>query len=103
MKPDVVEALNDIDWGLKTLSVRINGLDTEYMHRDVVEVVEGCPRLDMLVIPKVNVAADVYAVELRGARLRSATRANGPSIPPRSKPRTGSSAPPKRSSSGRGG
>jgi len=34
-----VEALQDIDWTGKTVSVRINGLDTQYMYRDVVDVV----------------------------------------------------------------
>jgi malyl-CoA/(S)-citramalyl-CoA lyase len=56
-------ALNDIDWGSKTVQVRINGLDTEYMYRDVIDIVEACPRLDMLLIPKVGVPADVYMVD----------------------------------------
>jgi malyl-CoA/(S)-citramalyl-CoA lyase len=60
---NIVEALNDIDWGNKTMVVRINGLDTEYMYRDVIEIVESCPRLDMLLIPKVGVPADVYTVD----------------------------------------
>ena len=59
-----IEALNDIDWGTKTLQVRVNGLDTEYMYRDVVDLVEACPRLDMLLLPKIGVAADVYAVDM---------------------------------------
>ncbi len=39
---NVIEGLRDIDWrGLgKTISVRINGIDTHYMYRDVVDVVE---------------------------------------------------------------
>ena len=61
---NVVAALNDIDWGRKTLSVRINGLDTHYMYRDVIEVVEACPRLDLLFLPKVGVPADVYALDV---------------------------------------
>ncbi len=61
---NVIAALNDLDWGSKTLQVRINGLDTHYMYRDVIEVVEACPRLDMLLIPKVGVSADVYALDL---------------------------------------
>jgi malyl-CoA/(S)-citramalyl-CoA lyase len=63
-RKNVVEALNELDWGAKTMMVRINGLDTHYMYRDVIDVVENCPRLDMLLIPKVGVAADVYAVEM---------------------------------------
>src|SRR5215204_3623757 len=49
---NIIEALNDIDWGRKTMMVRINGLDTHYMYRDVIDVVEACPRLDMILIPK---------------------------------------------------
>ncbi len=71
---NIIEALNDLDWGSKTVSVRINGLDTEYMYRDVVEVVERCPRLDMLVIPKVGVAADVYAVDVLVTQIERAKR-----------------------------
>ena len=63
-RKNAVAALNDIDWGKKVLAVRINGLDTHYMYRDVVDLVEQCPRLDMLVIPKVGVPADVYALDM---------------------------------------
>jgi len=62
-RANAIAALNDIDWGNKTMQVRINGLDTEYMYRDVIEIVEACPRLDMLLIPKVGVPADVYVVD----------------------------------------
>jgi malyl-CoA/(S)-citramalyl-CoA lyase len=63
-RKNVVAALNDVDWGRKVMAVRINGLDTHYMYRDVVDLVESCPRLDMLVIPKVGVPADVYALDM---------------------------------------
>ncbi len=69
---NVIQALNDIDWGRKTVMVRINGLDTHYMYRDVVDVVEACPRLDMLLIPKVGVAADVYAVDMLVTQIEAA-------------------------------
>jgi len=69
-----VEALNDIDWGTKTVQVRINGLDTEYMYKDVVALVEACPRLDMLVLPKIGVAADVYAVDMLVSQIEAATK-----------------------------
>jgi len=39
-RKNVIEALNDLDWSGKTISVRINGLDTHYMYRDVVDVIE---------------------------------------------------------------
>ena len=63
-RQNVVAALNDIDWGGKTVSVRVNGLDTHFTYRDVIEIVSACPRLDMLFLPKVGVAADVYALDV---------------------------------------
>ena len=63
-RKNIIQGLNEIDWGAKTMMVRINGLDTHYMYRDVVDVVEACPRLDMILIPKIGVAADVYAVDM---------------------------------------
>ncbi|MGQ0674853.1 MAG: HpcH/HpaI aldolase/citrate lyase family protein [Rhodospirillales bacterium] len=64
-RKNAVAALNEIDWGGKTVSVRVNGLDTPHMYRDVVDVVErGGRRLDLLMIPKVGVAADVYALDM---------------------------------------
>ncbi|UEM21821.1 CoA ester lyase [Skermanella mucosa] len=72
-RKNIVEAINDIDWGNKTLSVRINGLDTHYMYRDVVEVLEQCgDRLDLIMIPKVGTAADVYAVDMLVTQIEAA-------------------------------
>src|ERR1700757_3905840 len=71
-RKNVIAALNDIDWGNKTMMVRINGLDTYYMYRDVVDVVEACPRLDMILIPKVGVAADVYALDMLVTQIETA-------------------------------
>jgi malyl-CoA/(S)-citramalyl-CoA lyase len=70
----VIAGLNDIDWGAKTLMVRINGLDTHYMYRDVIEVVEACQRLDMILIPKVGVAADLYALDMLVTQVENAVR-----------------------------
>ncbi|MEQ6249191.1 L-malyl-CoA/beta-methylmalyl-CoA lyase [Sulfitobacter sp. HNIBRBA3233] len=63
-RANVIEAINTVDWGKKTLSVRINSLDTPYWYRDVVDLLEqASERLDMIMIPKVGCAADVYAVD----------------------------------------
>ena len=63
---NIIEAINDLDWkghGI-TVSVRINGLDTQYMVRDVVDLVEQAgAKIDTILIPKVGVYADVYMVE----------------------------------------
>jgi malyl-CoA/(S)-citramalyl-CoA lyase len=64
-RQNVIQALSTIDWGDKTLTVRINGLDTHNMYRDVIEVIEqGGERLDLIMVPKVGTAADVYAVDM---------------------------------------
>ena len=63
-RANVIEAINTVDWGNKTLSVRINSLDTPYWYRDVVDLLEKAgERLDQIMIPKVGCAADVYAVD----------------------------------------
>ena len=65
-RKNVIAALNEIDWaGLgKTVSVRINGLDTPYMYRDVIDVMEQAgDRLHTILVPKVGVVADLYLVE----------------------------------------
>ncbi len=63
-RANVIAAVSDIDWGKKTLSVRINGLDTPWWYRDVVDLLEQAgDRLDMIMIPKVGCAEDVYAVD----------------------------------------
>ena len=44
-----VAALTDLDWGDTLRAVRINGLDTQWCHDDIIEVVSrspGCARRD---------------------------------------------------------
>ena len=63
---NVIQGLLNLDWRghAKTVSVRINGIDTHYMYRDVVDVVEQAGhRLDTVLIPKVGVPGDVYLVD----------------------------------------
>ena len=73
-RKNIIAALNDINWGTKTMMVRINGLDTHYMYRDVVDIVEACPRLDMILIPKAGVPADVYAVDMLVTQIEAAKK-----------------------------
>lgn len=65
-RKNVIQAINELDWaghGI-TVSIRINGLDTQYMVRDVVDLVEQCgEKIDTILIPKVGVYSDVYMVE----------------------------------------
>ena len=77
---NVIEGLRDIDWrGLgKTISVRINSIDTHYMYRDVVDVVEQAgEHLDTILIPKVGVPADVYMVDAMVSQIEEATGLTG--------------------------
>jgi len=61
---NIIQAIGDIDWGRKTLSARINGLDTPFWYRDVVDLLEQADeRLDQIMIPKAGNAADIYAVD----------------------------------------
>jgi malyl-CoA/(S)-citramalyl-CoA lyase len=72
-RKNIIKALNELDWGKKTMSLRINGLDTHYMYRDVVDVVEQAgARLDLIMIPKVGTAADVYAVDMMVTQIEDA-------------------------------
>ncbi|KGJ13718.1 L-malyl-CoA/beta-methylmalyl-CoA lyase [Paracoccus sanguinis] len=63
-RKNVIQAIGDVDWGTKTLSVRINGLDTGWWYRDVVDLLEqASDRIDQIMIPKVGNAMDLYAVD----------------------------------------
>ena len=62
-RKNVIEALNDLDWSACSVSVRINGLDTHYCYRDIVDVVEQAgDKLDTILIPKVGAPCDILYV-----------------------------------------
>jgi malyl-CoA/(S)-citramalyl-CoA lyase len=72
---NVIAGLLEYDWRErgKTICVRINGIDTHYMYRDVVDVVEQAGhRLDTILIPKVGVPADVYLVDALVTQIEAA-------------------------------
>jgi malyl-CoA/(S)-citramalyl-CoA lyase len=59
----VIEALGAHDWSLTAVSVRVNGLDTHWCYRDIVEVVEARGEmLDTVLVPKVGSPSDVQFV-----------------------------------------
>ena len=65
-RQNIIKALKEINWRQngKTISVRINSLDTHYMYRDVVDIVEQVgDKLDTILIPKAGTASDVYMVD----------------------------------------
>ncbi|MCI3133493.1 HpcH/HpaI aldolase/citrate lyase family protein [Phenylobacterium aquaticum] len=70
----VIAALNELDWGQRTVSVRINALDTPFMYRDLIEVAErGGNRLDLIMVPKINSAADVHLLDVLLSQIEAAT------------------------------
>src|SRR2546427_6442676 len=76
-RKNVVAGLLEHDWKArgKTVSVRVNGIDTHYMYRDVVDVVEQAGhRLDVVLVPKVGVPADVYLVDALLTQIEAARR-----------------------------
>ncbi len=63
-RAQVIEALQHLDFGLRTRMVRINALDTPYAYRDVIDVVEACwQTLDLIMLPKTNSAPDVLFLD----------------------------------------
>jgi citrate lyase subunit beta/citryl-CoA lyase len=64
-RPKVVQAIRDLDWGDRVLCVRVNAWDTKWTAYDVIEVVGNAgERLDEIMLPKVQSAAEVVALDL---------------------------------------
>ena len=60
----VIESLRAVDWHKKTVTVRINSLDTPFAYRDLVDVVEAAgAKIDAVVVPKVNHPGDIHCVD----------------------------------------
>ena len=61
----VVNAIKSQDWGETVLCVRVNAWDTEWTVYDILEVVGNAgPRLEEIMLPKVQSAAEVVAMDL---------------------------------------
>ena len=68
-KPDargkIVNALNELEWKPKTLCVRINDVETQWCHDDIIEVVSGAgTKLDTIMLTKAKRVEDVMFVHL---------------------------------------
>src|SRR5215204_370316 len=56
----VIHALKTLDFGARTRLVRINGLDTPWAYRDLVEVIEAAgDRIDLVMVPKASGPRDI--------------------------------------------
>jgi citrate lyase subunit beta/citryl-CoA lyase len=65
-RQNIIKAIKEMNWKEKgkTISIRINSLDTHYMYRDVIEIVEEVgEKIDTILIPKAGSSSDVYMVD----------------------------------------
>jgi len=62
-RAQAIEALQQVDWGGRTVAVRVNGLDTPWALQDIVDVTRQAPRLDLILLPKAGSAFDVRFVD----------------------------------------
>ena len=61
----VVNAIKSQEWGEAVLCVRVNAWDTEWTVYDILEVVGNAgPRLEEIMLPKVQSAAEIVAMDL---------------------------------------
>ena len=71
----VVGALTGLDWGRTVRAVRVNGIDTPWCHGDIIDVVTGAREsLDVLIVPKVRRARDVWWVDVLLGQLEASLR-----------------------------
>jgi citrate lyase subunit beta/citryl-CoA lyase len=67
-----VSALTSLDWGRTVRAVRVNGLETPWCHDDIIEVVTGAGgSLDVIIVPKVRAARDVWWVDVLLSQLEA--------------------------------
>src|SRR3954463_799865 len=70
----VIESLNALDFGSKTVAVRVNGTDTPHYYKDLIAVVEGAgARLDAIMLPKVRTPGDVEMTDKLLTQIELAT------------------------------
>jgi citrate lyase subunit beta/citryl-CoA lyase len=68
----IAEALNTLDWGAKTRAIRINGVNTPWGYRDLIEVVSAAgAMIDVVIVPKVKAPRDIWFVETLLDRLEA--------------------------------
>src|SRR5256712_1382783 len=73
-RESAVKAINEADWGEAVLCVRVNSWDTKWTYRDVIHIVENASeRLDELMLPKVQTAAEVKALDLLLTQIEATT------------------------------
>ena len=79
-RAQVINSLLSLNWEKKTVTVRINSLDTPFAYRDLIEVAEAAGHIiDAIVIPKVNDPADIFFADklLSGIEMETGRREVG--------------------------
>ena len=70
----VIESLNTLDFGSKTVVVRVNGTDTPHYYKDLIAVVERAgAKLDAIMVPKVRTPGDVEMTDKLLTQIELAT------------------------------
>lgn len=70
----VVKAINELEWDDRVLCVRVNDWSTKWTYRDVIHVVENASeRLDEIMLPKVESAAQVQALDMLLSQIEATT------------------------------
>ena len=70
----VIEALLTLDFGEKTVAVRVNGTDTPHYYRDLIAVVERAgEHIDAIMLPKVRTPGDVEMTDKLLTQIELAT------------------------------
>jgi citrate lyase subunit beta/citryl-CoA lyase len=73
-RKNIVAALNEGGWEGKVRTVRVNDWTTQWTYADVVEVVEGAgANLDCIMLPKVQTAEQVVALDLLLTQIEKST------------------------------
>src|SRR5690242_14799468 len=64
-RAQAARAFRELDFGTRIRMLRINGLETPFAYRDVIEVVEAAgERIDVVMLPKANAPHDVRFLEI---------------------------------------
>lgn len=72
-RANVIDALKNVDFGNKTVCVRINSCDSQFQYKDITQIIEQAgERCDIFIIPMVGVAADVYGVDMLTTQVEQA-------------------------------
>ena len=63
-RKNIIAGLNELDWGTKIRSYRINSVDTQWCHDDIAEVVTGAgANIDVIMVPKIKGPREVWFVD----------------------------------------